>query len=178
MKRRQHDDDDIVRDGQRLRVPLMLMDGMQRSVAREGVRITDGSGGTQGLHRPGFRIPTDDTRKTQQTADAYNEAFAAYERELVDAWKTPVGFGGDPDITGQGERGQQGSREGDPCMVDGRPGTLRMGADGLYCEIDDEELDDAHDGRSVQQRMQDHQERMSDVYAAHDAKISQAWRRK
>jgi hypothetical protein len=172
----QHNDEDdhgVLKDGQRLRVPMYAMDSVQKAIAREALRVTDGSGGTQGLHRPGFRIPT-----TDADDDAVCAAHADYQRELCDSWKKPVGFGGDPSITGAGEHGQQGSREGDPCMRDGLAGVLRMGAAGLYCDIGDDEPDDASDNRSVQQIIRDHQERMSDVYAAHDAEISQAWRRK
>src|SRR6266481_1229863 len=68
MKRYQHDDDDdrILADGEVLRVPMMLMDSMdpiQKGVAQSSLRVTDGQGGTQGLHRPGFRLAASDARK-------------------------------------------------------------------------------------------------------------------
>ena len=56
MTRQQHDDDDDdrvryhgdgrgpLRDGERLRTPLHLMDAMQRDVARHAARITDAMG--------------------------------------------------------------------------------------------------------------------------------------
>src|SRR5215470_6226621 len=71
MRRHRHrdDDDDIVPDGGTIRVPMFAMDSVQRSVARSSVRVTDGSGGTTGLHRPGFRIAANDARKTTTVRD-------------------------------------------------------------------------------------------------------------
>lgn len=78
------------------------------------------------------------------TADGQAEKAQAYrehERWLNDAWR------GDP-VTGFGEQGMHGSREGDPCTRNGWPGTLRRGPHGsLFCDINrqdaapDEDLD-------------------------------------
>src|SRR5262245_49607671 len=106
---RDEDDDDIVQDGQRLRVPLTMMDSVQRAVTLAGTpaRVVDGQGGTSGLHRPGVRIAVGDARKTtvvrdprgrlketweteEEDADAAmsrDQAYADYERTLVDAWR-------------------------------------------------------------------------------------------
>src|SRR5580693_1513565 len=76
------DDSEVLKDGQRLRVPLYLadsMDPLQRSVAEHSARtggdrilrratraeittdaspmVVDAFGGTDGLHRPGARYP-------------------------------------------------------------------------------------------------------------------------
>jgi hypothetical protein len=75
------DDDDrrkdrTLRDGEVLRVPLMLMDGSQRDVATRGGVIVDAFGRPAG-HRPGCCLGPRDP------ADPLPAAYAAYERELV-----------------------------------------------------------------------------------------------
>ena len=89
MKHHQHRDDDdrILKDGQVLRVPMFMMDGMdavQKAVARSSARVTDGSGkGGLNLHRPGFRLS--DARQTSDAAIA--RAYELYDAELTSAWK-------------------------------------------------------------------------------------------
>jgi hypothetical protein len=146
--RHRHDDDNILKDGERLRVPMTLMDGIQQAVARESLRVTDGAGKTVGLHRPGFRLSATDARSTDL------DVYAEYEKFLVDSWKTPS-------ITGAGERGQVGAREGDLCTIDGRPGHLKKVNGELSC---------------VPDAQQDHQQRMAQLYDARDLELSQEWR--
>jgi hypothetical protein len=147
-QKHQHDDADafgekgLLKDERSVRVSLFMRDAdslspLQRAVAQSSVSVTDGA-----AHRPGFRLADADARSTTALDAAYSE----YEEALASAWR-------DADLTGAGERGQQGSREGDSCMRDGLAGVLRMGAAGLYCDIGDDEPDD-------------------------DAEISQEWRRK
>jgi hypothetical protein len=86
--RHHHEDDDehILKDGERMRVPMHMMDGdsfdpIQRAVARS-VRVTDGSGqGGVNLNRPGFRIAATDA------VQALDDAYASYERDLTTAWQ-------------------------------------------------------------------------------------------
>ena len=125
---RRHDDDrdDILQDGQKLRVPMRLIDGrpnpdldpLQRDVARHFARITDGVGRRQGLHQPGFRV-NDAQPRDLSIYDAYD---AAKSRE----WENPP--------TGQGSHGFVGAQAGDTCTVstgggrygpEGSCGTLR-----------------------------------------------------
>jgi hypothetical protein len=206
MRRHQHDDDDafdergVLRDGARLRVPLTLMDAasdpMQRAVARESLRVTDGQGGVTGLHRPGFRLAATDARKitrhdprgseevvweeeehgTERQSSgamrARDAAYRDYKKYLNDAWKTPVGFGGDPSIS-FGERGSVGQREGGTGMLD--------------CEENAEDIvrnaarhtESAHrrDYHTPEQMMRDHQNKMADIYSKLDHELSEAWRR-
>jgi hypothetical protein len=85
--RSRDDDDDIVRDGQVVRLPMTMMDGMdpiQKAVARASLRVTDGGGkGGLNLHRPGFRLS--DARQTSDAAIA--RAYELYDAELTSAWK-------------------------------------------------------------------------------------------
>jgi hypothetical protein len=102
--RRSNDDDDddrILGDGEVLRVPMRMCDALQREVARHfgtlrdagPQRITDTADSRFGLHRPGFRIVTggnEDARLDRAIArDAVEEARAAYEEELTNAWRNP-----------------------------------------------------------------------------------------
>jgi hypothetical protein len=66
----------IIRDGVAVRTRMSMRDSMGP------VRVTDGGGGTAGLHRPGFRIATHDA--SQQARDAAN---ADYQRDLTSAWR-------------------------------------------------------------------------------------------
>ena len=94
-RRRDPDDDDILQDGEVLRVPLYLMDGqpnpdlspLQRDVGEHAVRnaarrarVTDGAGNAGlALHRPGYRI-VDGIQRDMSVYAAYDaEAEAAYK---------------------------------------------------------------------------------------------------
>ena len=92
-----HDDDDdfdergILKDGHKIRVSLMMRDGMsplQRAVAQHSVamRLHDGFGGPVG-HKPGYVFSTDASLN-----DARELAYAAYDAELRDAYKHPQGW--------------------------------------------------------------------------------------
>jgi hypothetical protein len=48
-----NDADDLLQDGQKLRVPMYAMDSVQRDVARNFTRIGDATGDPMGFHRPG-----------------------------------------------------------------------------------------------------------------------------
>jgi hypothetical protein len=190
-RRRTHDDDDeIVQDGQVLRVPLTMMDSMdpvQKAVARSGVRVTDGSGkGGLNLHRPGFRL---DARKTTTVRDprgrlketweteeeeedgisdaalrARDAAYRDYENQLLNAYK------GKHDAASVEESvcpdcSGSGEINGQPCR--------RCEGTG---EIDEDEPDTS-DHRSIGQRMRDHQTRMDKLYEGYDQQICDAWRK-
>jgi hypothetical protein len=116
-RRYDHDGDDIIRDGEVLRVPMFAMDSLspvQQAIARKSLNVTDGSGSTVGLHRPGFRIAMADVRRKKtvhydpkgrlrgyseteieteedeewQTSDTMRDAaYEHYERELTTAWQ-------------------------------------------------------------------------------------------
>jgi hypothetical protein len=83
MKRRYTEihHDDLLRDGQKLRVPMFAMDSMQSSESAHLSRVHDGTGDSGlAMHRPGFRV-TD-----ASLSDALQRAYDAYERELTAAW--------------------------------------------------------------------------------------------
>ncbi len=178
-----------LKDGTSMRTPLTLRDGkpnpaltdLQRSVASRG-HVTDAIG-SSAFNRPGFRITTDAALR-----DAREAAYRDYDDALVNStYKTPPGFGGDPRITGQGEHGQRGQREGDACTVRnaefpefvGAPGHIRNGV----CVPDELDEDGEEtprrraDHRSVDQIASEHRARMAKLYDAIDAELCQAYRK-
>jgi hypothetical protein len=88
MKRRYREiyDDDLLRDGQRLRVPMFATDGMQRDASPHLPRVHDGTGDSGlAMHRPGFRV------SDAPLSDALQRAYDAYEYELTTAWRRGAG---------------------------------------------------------------------------------------
>lgn len=80
-------DDDLLRDGQRLRVPMFAMDNAIRRTATAPLgRVHDGTGDSGfAMHRPGFRV-TD-----APLSDELQHAREAYERDLTTAWRRDAG---------------------------------------------------------------------------------------
>jgi hypothetical protein len=80
------DDDDVVRDGEAVRVPMYLMDGVQRAVAGLAappgprVRVTDALGASAGF-KPGHCFAADSAN------DPRPAAFSEREKYLTDAWR-------------------------------------------------------------------------------------------
>jgi hypothetical protein len=91
-KRNHYDDegDEIVKDGEHVRVPMMLCDAMQRDVAAHYTRqrFTDGIGRS---HQPGHRfINTTSNSELRDASDARDMAYAELEKRSAAAWRTPV----------------------------------------------------------------------------------------
>ena len=75
------DDDDILQDGESLRVPLYCMDSTQRSVA--------GLSQSRALHQPSFATDTETVLDDDFLADAEAaraEAYETYDQEISQAW--------------------------------------------------------------------------------------------
>jgi hypothetical protein len=88
MKRRYREihNDDLLRDGQKLRVPMFAMDSVQRGASSHLARVHDGTGDSGlAMHRPGFRV-TD-----APLSDALQRAYDAYEHDLTTAWRRGAG---------------------------------------------------------------------------------------
>jgi hypothetical protein len=220
--RRHHDDESfdercVLRDGQRLRVPLTMMDGIdpvQNAIARESLRVTDGAGGTVGLHRPGFRIAADDARKRtahydpkgrmrgyseteidkeedeestkRKTSDAICDAYADYERDLATAWRGSHADAATertcPDCDGTGVVAY-GAEQCKTCSGTGTvPADYEESAEDaeLNAETHHEGLGRNQrrvDHRTIEQRMRDHQNKMTDIYDKLDHELSEKWSR-
>jgi hypothetical protein len=50
--------------------------------------VTDGTGGTVGLHQPGYRLPAKGL-VARDAVVAISQAYQEYERGLCDAWRNP-----------------------------------------------------------------------------------------
>jgi hypothetical protein len=72
------DDKDILRDGERLRVPLFAMDAAQRDLAR--MLLTDAHGRPAG-HAPGYVF------SAASVSDPRDAAYAEHTAYLADAWR-------------------------------------------------------------------------------------------
>jgi hypothetical protein len=183
-KYRSFNDADLLQDGEGLRVPMFAMDGMdpvQRAVARHSARVTDANGGSGlALRRPGFRFVLDDAAGAQAKEVAYRRADA----EMVNAWRNPptnvTNTRVCPECDGSGldKNGQ------DDCSLCGGAGVIdadyESGAQEVArnAETYHESLARRRsDNRSVNQILQDHQANMARIYAHHDRKLSEAWRR-
>jgi hypothetical protein len=168
------------------------MDGLdlvQRSIASESLTVTDGQGGTVGLHRPGFRIAATDaarkrtsyfdpsgrlkvygTTKIETENDEDEErterrtsrdaAYADYDRELTGAWR------GDRSPTNAHAERARPDRDGN--------GLGKRGGD----HEDDEDEGRRVDSRSVTQMLQDHQHKMAGIYDQLDHELSEKWRQR
>lgn len=74
---RRDDDDEVMRDGQRVRVPLTMMDSMQRAIAQSATFDA-------ALHRPGYRFGDPAEQAVRDAVRITREAM------LADAWRTPA----------------------------------------------------------------------------------------
>jgi hypothetical protein len=116
------------------------------------------------LTRPGFRCLLEDDAGAHAKAGAY----ADYETQLRDAYKTLPAFGGDPTIIGAGEHSPRGAKEGTPCTTGTVPAEYEQKEDEVpentatHTEINHRDV-----GRMIRVR----------VYADHGRKLSETWRR-
>ena len=89
MKRRYQEsyENDVLRDGQRLRVPMFGMDhAIRRNASPHLPRVHDGTGDSGlAMHRPGFRV-TD-----AAPSDELQRAYDAYEQDLITAYRRGAG---------------------------------------------------------------------------------------
>jgi hypothetical protein len=121
---RRHDNlEEILEDGERLRVPMTMADSANARVLADRFRGTslrwaDGSPGVVG-HRPGFVTAGDSER-------IRHAAWLESRQALCDAWRTPArdaAAGSYPLSAG----------EGSACTINGAPGTLVREGDVLVC---------------------------------------------
>ena len=176
QRRRYEDDDDkhILRDQERLRVPLTMSDSEQRTIAEktchvwDSVRrseqrafVHDGSGNSNslGLHKPGPRYLSDGS-----VVDEREAAYQWYDSDIQRRW---MGDGGE-------------AKAGDECTINGAPGHLKVVGNRLECIADDPKTNPgvrrgtAHTD-SVNTSMADHATRMAEIYKNYDADISTRW---
>jgi hypothetical protein len=179
-------EDAILRDGQRSRVPMFLRNGainpnlrpVQRAKAvRQQQQQTDDAvarrfGLTDGLalHRPGFRRLTDAAALAR-----VQQAYADADIAAANAWRTRLDnsefTGGEVRNTGTGAPGRRpnappgsypynAAAEGTPCTINGAPGTLVRQGNWLVCQP---------------RRRQDAADAKAAAYAAYDAEMAVAY---
>ena len=98
--RRRYDDDDafdengVLKDGHRIRVPLMMMDSVQQAVAADTTTlVVDAYGGTTHLSCPGPRylrpapVHTADAARQVTLAHMRDEAYRDFVEAATNAWR-------------------------------------------------------------------------------------------
>jgi hypothetical protein len=107
------DDDPVLRDGQRIIVPLNMCDSKQREVSEHFAHLRADDALAQ--HRPGPRYVVDEAVRAH-----VEEVYQDEKRKLQDAWRTPAANS----ETGVGSGEFRDARPGDQCSLDGAPGHL------------------------------------------------------
>jgi hypothetical protein len=139
--------ENILKDGERLRVPVSMMDSLPRS------RIGDGLS----MHRNGWRLPASSLRDSKQQRDLA-VLYAQRDAELENAWREDF----------------PGASEGDVCTVRGAdypndigsPGHLELHEGRLICTPDSPSANDARSVRDAR----------TQAYLDYENHITSAWR--
>ena len=144
------DENGLLRDGHKSRVPLTMRDAMtplQREIGTRRARVTDGNGdsGEFAFSRPGFRIMNDAAARAAREA-----AHREYVDYITNAYKQP-----------QLVRDQD-TRAGESVS------------------ISHDEPPDRHrfDGMTVDQIARCHQQNMRRIYDQVERELSEAWRQR
>jgi hypothetical protein len=152
------DDDELLRDGEQLRVPLLLMDSVQRSVARTATTprrrlVADAFGNSDhfALGRPGPRYGVDRGYGDDERAAAYREVAL----RDAEAWRTPPVVVSVRDAAPPDGAYPLSAGEGTACTINGRPGTLERDGDWLQCVPDDDTTGDAREDAYAEVALRD-----------------------
>jgi hypothetical protein len=205
---RDNDDDfderGLLKDGHRFRVPIKMMDAIQRSVARHFQRrqhpqdsaafprperrtfVTAADGGTMGLHRPGWRLPAGghvgDKALRDSYADESERARDLYIYDITNAWKRP-----DTMTEDNAEMEARASAIRNALLSRGHS------PDEVEDYLDDLDDDDILDGdigghiAAFEERLKDRdtralaldrRTRLDELYRQRDVELSQQWRRR
>jgi hypothetical protein len=200
----------LLRDGHRYRVSVTMQDSLQRDVAasfqrrrasdsaafprpRNRCYVVDGQGGTQGLHRPGYRLTAGghagDKALRDATDDETERAYDAYNFQITNAWRRrdPLPAEADDDV----------ELEARAAAI--RTALLTRGHDHEYVEayldsLDEDELLDGsigdhvqafekhlqalENGRDARTLAADRKSRLKELYRQRDAELEQQWRRR
>jgi len=165
------DDDQTLKDGESMRVPMLTRARMNDAMAIPGGRsgspkatITDGFGEAGlALSRPGFRVSTTAT---------YDDAhYRIYDQEISSRYRDDDHTGGP---SGVGSGGFAGRRVGDRCTCKGRNdlgedgdrGTIQEIDGELCCVSDDYRSDDGLNARELLER----------EYQAYDRRLRDSWK--
>jgi hypothetical protein len=173
------DENGLLRDGHRARVPVHLRDALpDPPLRRRGLDSAEHA--ALNSCRPGFRYAVD-TESMRERRQWLADEYVSYNFELSNAWKNPPkGLGRLAD--GNGRFGSTGV-EGDVCTVrdggvnEGAPGHLRRVGGRLVCVADDEDDDSAFDDGACNDAQMDAEQQRELAYQAYAREVSRAWKR-
>jgi hypothetical protein len=179
--RKLYDDDDrnpfdrngLLKNGRSFRVRTTMMDAMPRDLREHSRRplITDDAGrGGLALNRPGFRVMLDDAAGAHAKEVAYRRADA----EMVEAWRNLPTDAANSRVCPECDGSGLDENSEDDCPFCGGTGVVD---DDYESKADDVASRRGNDSRSVNQIVRDHQANMARIYADHDCKLSESWRR-
>jgi 3-oxoacyl-ACP reductase-like protein len=77
------DDDEILKDGERIRVSMLTMDSAQQNIIDQQTTVL-ADGMRAGLHRPGYRYVSE----SPQAREARDAMYDSIEKELSERWQT------------------------------------------------------------------------------------------
>jgi hypothetical protein len=89
----------LLRDGERIRVPMMMADGASDAGRARFGDIAGYDGATGARHQPGPVRTLD-----QAALDARGAAYRAYDEEAANAWRTPPAGSADDALTNAPDR--------------------------------------------------------------------------
>jgi hypothetical protein len=185
------DENGVLRDGKRFRVPMKFADSKSRNgglaLQRPGFRITDqqkydaydiavsarihdGNGNSgAALQRPGFRVADAFAR------DEANVAYEQYEASIQNEWRSirPTNFGSPsvgPDETTCNQDKPKNYLSDLDADVDEHVKAFDRQRAGTS------ELEPRKQSSDVVTLMRDHQERMANLYAERDRELHDEWR--
>ena len=189
------DDRGTLRDGRRVRLPMMLRDGYggapdhrpsyayTRSNFRPRARVHDGAGGKVG-HRPGFVYDRD-----VYARDATVVEYDRYDQALVDAWKGNDREGysacsegakatGDAMTVDEAYSDEDGGDDGDDNADETVARATTHSESGWPSERTYRQARRRRetDHRTVDQMIRDHETSMAAIYTAYDRELSETWR--
>jgi hypothetical protein len=167
-------DDDILRDGETLRIHMMARDSstqktpVEIAIAATKLAMAGFNDAMRDSHRPGFRLPAFGTADAAAAAStARDAAYSDYEKRQSNAWR-----GTKDKVPPVGSYPADEADIGAACTIDGRPGTLQASDDDdfLICvAVDGNDNDDTTDSR-VKAR--------DAAYASYNSDIQDRWRNK
>ena len=198
------DERGLLKDGRTFRVPIQMMDAVQRSVARHFQRrkhaqgsaafprpesrtfVTAADGGTMGLHRPGWRLPAGghagDKALRDSYADESERARDLYIYDITNAWKRRDAMTEDNaemEARASAIRNALLSRGHSPDEVedyfnDLDDGDIRDGDIGGHIAAFEQSLKD----RDTHALALGRRTRLDELYRQRDVELSQQWRRR
>ncbi len=165
FRRNDDDDEHTLRDGERVRLPMMLRDSIEHERSQRRPLLHDGRGGGLG-HRPGYAFNRDAYAK-----DALAVEYAHYEENLQNAWK----HGNRDRIVADAEGYSEGSA-GSSCTVQNEYFPDDFGSPGTIQHVDGVGLICVPDGKAAVSTGNSSMSATEREYRLYDERQKNAWR--